>query len=66
MTAIGCGNGGGVVVLSAGHECVGGTFRSGIVSSAYDVLGISGVRGLREVGGVCEMCMCFGSDRCRR
>ena len=45
------GYGGGVVVVSAGH--VGGTRGSGIVSSAADVLGISVVRGMRGVGGVC-------------
>ena len=43
--------------MSAGHEYVGGTRGSGIVSSAADVLGISVLRGMREVGGVCEMCM---------
>ena len=42
------GDGGGVVVVSARHEYVGGTRSSGIVSSAADVLG------MREV---CEMCM---------
>ena len=30
---------------------------SGIVSSAADVLWMSVVRGMRGVGGVCEMCM---------
>ena len=39
-----------MVVVSAGH--VGGTCGSGIVSS------IAEVQGLREVVGVCEMCMC--------
>ena len=56
----GCGNAGvwdrGVVV-SAGH--VGGTRGSGIVSSEADV------RGMRGVGGVCEMCV-FGSGRSGR
>ena len=46
-----------MVVVSSGH--VGGTRGSGIVSSAADVLWISVVRGLREVGQVCEMCMCL-------
>ena len=32
---------------------------SGIVSSAADVLGMSVVRRMREVDGVCEMCMCL-------
>ena len=43
---------GGVVVVSAGH--VGGTRISVSVSSAADVL-----RVMREVVGVCEMCMCL-------
>ena len=43
-----------MVVVSVGH--VGGT---GIVSSEADVLGMSVVRGMRGVGGVCEMCMCL-------
>ena len=38
-------------MISAGQ--VGGTCGSGIVSSAADVLWMSGV------GGVCEMCMCL-------
>ena len=45
-----------MVVVSAGH--VDGTRGSGIVSSAADVLGVSVVRGMRGVGGVCEMCVC--------
>ena len=49
------GDGGSVVVVSAGY--VGGTRGSGIVSSAVNVLGISVVRGMRGVGGVYEMCM---------
>ena len=32
---------------------------SGIVSSSADVLWMSVVRGMRWVGGVCEMCMCL-------
>ena len=31
----------------------------GIVSSAADVLWMSVVQGMKRVGGVCEMCMCF-------
>ena len=54
------GDGCGVVVLSAGH--VGGTRSSGIVSSIADVLWKSVVWGMRGVGGVCEMCMCFAWD----
>ena len=44
-------------MVSAGH--VGGTRGSGIVSSAAHVLWMSVVRGMRAVGGVCEMCMCL-------
>ena len=44
-----------MVVVSAGH--VGGTRGSSIMSSAADVLEMSVVRGMRGVGGVCEMCM---------
>ena len=47
----------GVVVLSAGH--VGGARGSRIGSNAVDVLGMSVLRGMRGVGGVCEMCMCL-------
>ena len=58
-------------MVSAGHECVGGTGDLGIVSSAADVLWMSVVRGMRGVGGVCAMCMCFawggvGGERVRR
>ena len=41
--------------MSAGHEYVGGTRGSDIVSSAADV------QGIRGAGGVCEMSM--GLDR---
>ena len=44
-------------MLSVEH--VGGTRGSGIVSSVADVLCISVVRGMRGVGGVCEMYMCL-------
>ena len=50
-----CGDGGGMVVVSAGH--VGGTRGSGTVSSAADVLGMIVVRGMRGVGGVVR-CVC--------
>ena len=40
-------------------EHVGGTRGSNIVSSAVNVLGKSVVRGMRCVGGMCEMCMCL-------
>ena len=53
----GVGNGGDVVVVSAWH--VSGIRGSGSVSSANDVVGMSGVREMGEVGGVCEMCMCL-------
>ena len=49
----GVGDEGGVVGLSAGHEYVGGTRGSGVVFSAADVLGMSVVRGMKGVGGVC-------------
>ena len=39
-------------------ECVGGIHGSGVVSSADDVLEMSG--GGRCVGGVCEMCLACG------
>ena len=38
---------------------MGGTRDSGIESSAYDMLWMSVVRGMRGVGGVCEICMCL-------
>ena len=44
-------------MVSAGH--VGGTRGSEIVSNAADVLGLSVVRWMSGVGGVCEMCMCL-------
>ena len=47
----GVGDGGCVVVVSAGHEWVGGTRSSCIVSSAADVLWMSVVRGMRGVVG---------------
>ena len=50
--------GGSVVALSAEHDYVGGTRGSGIVSSAADVLGMSAVRGIKRVGGLCQMCIC--------
>ena len=37
----------------------GWTRGSGIVFSAADILGMSVVRGMRGVGGVCEMCLCL-------
>ena len=51
------GDEGDVVVASAGHECVCGSRGLGIVSCAADMLGVSVVRGMRGVGGVCEMYM---------
>ena len=45
------------------YRHVGGTRGSGIVSSAADVLWMSGMRG---VGGVCEMCMCLVRAACWR
>ena len=48
--------------MSAGHDYVGGTRGSGIVSNAADMLGVSVVRGMKGVGEVCEMCMCLAWD----
>ena len=53
----GVGAGGGVVAVSEWCECMGGTRVSGAVSSADDLIEISVVRGMRDVCGVCEMCM---------
>ena len=39
--------------MSAGY--VGGTRGSGVVSSAADMLWMSVVRGMRGVGGVCDL-----------
>ena len=47
-----------MVVVGAGH--VAGTGGSGVVSSAADVIWISVVRGMREVGEVCEIYMARG------
>ena len=47
-----------MVVVSAWH--VGGTRDSVTVYSAVDVIGISFVRGMRGLSGVCEMCICMG------
>ena len=38
---------------------MGGTCGSRFVSTADDVLEMSMVRGVKVVGGVCEMCMCL-------
>ena len=48
-----------MVELSEGHEYMGCTRGSGIVSSAADVQGMRVVRVMRGVGGVCEMCVCL-------
>ena len=45
------------VVVSTWH--VGGTRGSGIVSSTADVIWMNVVRGMRRVGGVCQLCMCL-------
>ena len=44
-------------MVSAGHVC--GTRGSGTVSSAADMLWMSVVRMMNEVGEKCEMCMCL-------
>ena len=46
-----------MIVVSAGH--MGGTCSSGIVCSAAAMLRMLVVRGMRGVGGWCEMYMCF-------
>ena len=51
------GGGGSVVVVSAWYVC--GTYGSGIVSSAVNILGMSVVREMRCVGGVYDRCMCL-------
>ena len=51
------GDGEGVVVVSSGH--VGCPCCWGNVSSSADVLGMSVGRGMRRVGRVFEMHMCF-------
>ena len=53
---------GNVIAVSAGCECMGDTCGSGVVSSAYDELDMSMVRGLKgvDVGGVWDMCLCLG------
>ena len=47
-----------MVVVSESY--VGDTSGSGIVSSAADMLWMRVVRGMRGVGGVCEMCLARG------
>ena len=51
------------VGVVAGCECMGGTRGLGVVSSADDVLEMSGVRGVRDVGEVCEISMCIAQAR---
>ena len=45
-----------MIAVSVGCASVCGTRGSGIVSSADDALEMSVERGVRGVGGVCEMC----------
>ena len=51
------------VEVSVACECMGGTRGSGVVSSAEDVLEMSVVLGVTDVGGVFKMCMCFTQGR---
>ena len=51
--------------MSDGHEYMGCTRGSGIVSSTSDGQGMRVVRVMKGVGGVSEMCV-FGSGRCGR
>ena len=46
-----------VVGMSTGHEYISGIHGSCIMSYAADVLGMSVMRGMKGVGGVCEMCL---------
>ena len=48
--------------MNAGHEYVGGTRSSGIMSSAANVLEMSVVRGMRGVGGMCEISLAWVGD----
>ena len=48
--------------VHAGHEYVGGTCGSCIVSGAADMLGMSVVRGMRGLGGLCELCLARGGE----
>ena len=54
MGAVGC-----VVAVSAWCEYVCGTRGSGFVSTANNMLEMSVVRGMRGVGGVCDLGMCL-------
>ena len=51
----GVGDGGFVFYVSISHEYVGGTRGSGIVHCVGYVLGMSVVRGMRGIGGLCKM-----------
>ena len=55
----GVGDRGGVVVVGAGY--VGGTRGSGILSSGANMLGMSVVRVMTGVGGMCEMCLAWAA-----
>ena len=48
--------------MSAGCEYMGGSRRSGAVSSAVGVLEMSMARGVRSVGVVCKMRICWTRD----
>ena len=48
-----------MIVVRAGHEYVGGTPGSAIVSSVADVIVMSVVREITGVGGACGMLMCL-------
>ena len=55
----GVGDEGGMVAVSAVNEYAGVTHGSCIVSNAAVVQGMNVGRGMRGVGGVCDMCMCL-------
>ena len=48
-----------MIGVRAAHEYVGGTRDSDNVSSTSDMVVRIVVRGMKGVGGVCEMCMCL-------
>ena len=61
MVSAGSGDCKACAVVCVGYEYDMGCIRgSGILSSAYDVLEMSLVRGVRVEGRVCKICMCLG------
>ena len=61
MVSASSGDGEACVVVCVVYEyAMGCICGSGIMSSVYDVLEMSLVRGVRVVGRVCKICMCLG------